>query len=193
LSLPELIPGDAAVVHAWSIPAGGGVAPQVAIEWERVSLARSSRDTSGFVIWQQARRGWSWRLVYSLSFPAHRVSFLYARAGDVNGDRHADLLLFEDMGGSAGCGVYRLLATTHGRVRQLLARRGCTDGTRVRISRGSLVMYDGLVKDPSTLNQIHCCWTTWLQTTLRWRGAKLVSTGTKRIRPLPRRVLLSRF
>lgn len=193
LPLLKLIPGDAEVVHAWSIPAGGGIASQVAIEWQRVSLAGSSLDTSGFVIWQQATRARSWRLVHSLSFPAHRVRVLYARAGDVNGDRHADLLLFEDMGGSAGCGVYRLLATTRGRVRQLLARRGCTDDTRVRISRGSIVMYDGVVKDPSTLTQIHCCWTTWLQTTLRWHGSTLVSTARERLRPLPRRVLLSRF
>jgi hypothetical protein len=191
LRLLELIPRDAVVVRAWPIPAGGGVPPQLAIGWRRVSLLYSPLNTSGLVIWQQAER--SWRLAYSLRFPTGRVSSLYARAGDVNGDLHADLLLFEDMGGSAGCGVYRLLATTHGRVRQLLVRRGCTDDTRVGIARGSLVMYDGLVKDRRTLNQIHCCWTTWLRTTLRWRGPTLVSTATERLRPLPRHVLLSRF
>jgi hypothetical protein len=193
LPLLDLVPKDAEVVRAWRIPAGGSMPPQVAIQWQRVSLAGSSLDTGGFVIWQQARRARGWQLVYSLPFPAFRVSFLYVRAGDVNGDRHAELLLFEDMGGSAGCGVYRLLATTHRGARQLLARRGCADNTRVRISQGSLVMYDGLVRDPRTLNQIHCCWTTWLRTTMRWRGSMLVSTSTDRLRPLPRHVLLSRF
>ena len=193
LPLLDLIPRDAEVVRAWHIPAGGGIGRQVAIEWQRISLAGSGLDTGGLVVWQQAKRVRSWRLAYSLPFPAHRVSFLYARAGDVNGDHHADLLLFEDMGGSAGCGVYRLLAVVRGRLEQLLARRGCFDNTRVRIGSGALVMYDGLVRDPRTLDQIHCCWTTWLETTLRWRGPKLVSTTTKRVRPLPRRVLLSRF
>jgi hypothetical protein len=193
LPLLELIPGDAEVVQSWSIPPGGGIRPQVAIVWQRTGLVSSSLSTSGLVIWQRVRETRDWRLVYSLGFPVNRVTGVYARAGDVNGDRHADLLLFEDMGGSAGCGVYRLLASVRGRFEQLLVRRGCFDDTRIRIRRGSLVMYDGLVRDPHTFNQIHCCWTTWLRTTLRWRGPKLVSTAKARIRPLPRPLLGSRY
>jgi hypothetical protein len=193
LPLLELIPGDAEVVQSWSIPAGGGIAPQVAIAWQRTGLVSSSMSTSGLVIWQRVRQTRDWRLAYSLGFPVNRVSGVYARAGDVNGDRHADLLLFEDMGGSAGCGVYRLLASVRGRFEQLLVRRGCLDNTLIRIRGGSLVMYDGLVRDPRTLNQIHCCWTTWLRTTLRWRGPKLVNRAKTRIRPLPRSLLNSRY
>jgi hypothetical protein len=190
--LLQLIPGDAEVVHAWPIASGGGMTPQVAIAWKRTRLAGGS-SLDGIVIWERVRRTDSWRLIHSSRFPSYRVGFVYARAGDVNGDRHPDLLLFEDMGGSAGCGVYRLLASVHGRVKHLLVRRGCFDDTRIKIRRGALVMYDGLVRDPRTLDQIHCCWTTWLRTTMRWRGRQLVSTTTKRIRPLPRPVLLSRF
>jgi hypothetical protein len=84
---------------------------------------------------------------------------------------------------TAGCGVYRLLASVRGRF----------DNTRIRIRRGSLVMYDGLIRDPRTLNQIHCCWTTWLRATTRWRGTELVSTVRKRVRPLPRPLLNSRY
>lgn len=193
LTLLELIPGDAEIVKSWSIPPGGGITPQVAIAWQRTALVSSSLSTSGLVIWQRVRRTRDWRLVYSLGFPVNRVSGVYARAGDVNGDRHADLLLFEDMGGSAGCGVYRLLASARDRFEQLLVRRGCFDNTRIRIRGGSLVMYDGVVRDPRTLNQIHCCWTTWLRTTMRWRGRKLVSVAKGRLRPLPKSVLLSRY
>ncbi len=193
LPLLELIPGDAEVVQSWSIPPGGGITPQVAIAWQRTALVSSSLSTSGLVIWQRVRQTRDWRVVYSLGFPVNRVSGVYARAGDVNGDRHADLLLFEDMGGSAGCGVYRLLSSVRSRFEQLLVRRGCFDNTRIRIRRGSLVMYDGLIRDPRTLNQIHCCWTTWLRTTMRWRGTQLVSTVRKRIRPLPRPLLSSRY
>ena len=190
--LLQLIPGDAEVVHAWHIASVGDMTAQLVIAWKRTRLA-GGPSLEGLVIWRRVGRTDSWRLVYSLRFPSYRVSFVYARAGDVNGDRHPDLVLFEDMGGSAGCGVYRLLATTHGGPRQLLARRGCAGNTRVRISKGSLVMYDGLVRDPRTLNQIHCCWTTWLRTTMRWQGSTLVSTSRDRLRPLPRHVLLSRF
>ena len=53
----ELIPRDAVVVQKWSISSGGGIPPQVAIEWRRTSLMGSRLDTGGLAIWQRARRG----------------------------------------------------------------------------------------------------------------------------------------
>jgi hypothetical protein len=189
----RLVPSDAVVVHAWPIPAGGGVPAQLAVHWQRVSLAGSPLDTSGLVLWERARSSSGWRLIHSLRFPAHLVGLLNLRVGDVNGDGHADVVLFEDMGGSACCGVYRVLAEVRRHITQLLVRRGCFDNTRVRLMHGALVMYDGVERDPRTANQIHCCWKTWLRTDLRWRGRTLVSTNTRRINPLPRAILLSRF
>jgi hypothetical protein len=88
----ELIPRDAEVVQTWSIPAGGDIPPQVAIEWRRTSLMGSGLDTGGLAIWQRARRGSDWNRGFSLHFPAYRVSRLSLQVGDVNGDRHADLV-----------------------------------------------------------------------------------------------------
>ena len=193
LPLLELVPKDAVVMHGWSVPAGGGVPPQVAVWWQRTSLAGSSLDTSGLAIWQRLPRAASWRLVSSLRFPVYRVEGVHIRAGDVSGDGHPDLLLFEDMGGSAGCGLYRLLASVQGQMTQLSVRRGCFDNARLRLHGGALVMYDGIAKDPRTLEQIHCCWRVWLRTVMRWRGRKLVGVERRQISPLPLARLRSRY
>lgn len=193
LPLLELVPRDAEVVHGWSIPAGGRMPPQVAVWWQRTSLLGSSLDTSGLAIWQRLPREARWRRVYSLLFPVNRVEGVHIRAGNVNGDGHPDLLLFEDMGGSAGCGLYRLLASVHGHITQLSVRPGCYDNARLRLRGGALVMYDGIVKDPHTLDQIHCCWSVWLRTVMRWRGPTLVSVERRRIGPLPLALLRSRY
>jgi hypothetical protein len=85
------------------------------------------------------------------------------------------------MGGSAGCGLYRLVASVRGRMKQLYVRRGCFDNARVLPRGGALVMYDGLVRNPRTLEQIHCCWSVWLQTTMRWHEVKHVSFSRRRV------------
>jgi hypothetical protein len=113
------------------------------------------------------------------------VNRLTVQKGDVTGDRHLDLLVFEDTGGSAGCGVYRLLATVRGRIAQLFIRRACLDDAAVVLHDDALVMYDGIVRDPKTLWQIHCCWTVWLRTVQRWRGRKIVSVERTRGGPPP--------
>ena len=189
--LRGLVPRDATVVHAWRVAAGGGIVPEIAVQWRRVSLMDGPLDAAEFVLWQRSGRA-AWTLGYSLHLP-QRVAFLHARTGDVNGDGHADLLLFEDMGGSAGCGVYRLLANVGGRIDQLLVRRGCYDDTRIWARRGVLQAFDGVLKDPSTKNQIHCCWTAWRETTMRWRGSRLVSVARRRVHSLPRALRLSTY
>jgi hypothetical protein len=156
----------------------------VLVEWRRTSLEYSSLDSSGVVLWRRSGRA-AWTLAHSVAL-AHDSDRVFARTGDANGDGRADLLLFEDMGGSAGCGVYRLLATVRGRVQQLLARPGCYDNTRIWVRRGALHAYDGVVRDPQSGSQIHCCWKVWLETTMRWRGSRLVAVGKRRVRALPR-------
>lgn len=184
LPLLELVPKDAEVAHAWFVRPGGRIPPQVAVAWQRTSVLGSDLDTSGLAIWQRLPRAATWRRVYSLRFPLYRVDGVSIHTGDVNGDHHSDLLLFEDMGGSAGCGLYRLLATVDGRMRQLSVRRACYDNAVLTLGRGALVMYDGIVKDPRPFG-IHCCWTVWLRTVMRWRGSKLAAVETRRTGPPP--------
>jgi hypothetical protein len=190
--LLQLVPSDALAARSWTLAGGAGIGPEVAIEWQRTSLVSSPLDASGLLLWQGKRRSRVWHLAYSLRFP-DTVSGAYVRTGDVNGDGHEDLLLFEDMDGSAGCGVYRLLASVRGRIEQLVDRHGCSDNFHVRIHAGTLETYLGIVKDPRTRNQIHCCWTTWLRTTMRWQGSHLTSVVKRRARQLPKAALASPY
>jgi hypothetical protein len=150
-----------------------------------VALVGDRSHRRGLAIWQRAGREPTWRRIYSLVVPVYGVNRFALQKGDVTGDRHADLLLFEDTDGSAGCGVFRLLATVRGQITQLLVRRACMDSAAVALQGGALVMYDGLVRDPRTLDQIHCCWSVWLRTVQRWRGRKLVSIERTRGGPPP--------
>jgi hypothetical protein len=183
--LLDVIPADAVVDGAWFVRGSANVPPQVAVSWEQIALVGSRSLRRGLLIWQRLGRGPSWRRVYSRIVPVYGVNRLTVQRGDVTGDRHPDLLLFEDTDGSAGCGVYRLLATVRGRITQLFLRRACLDGAAVVLHGGALVMYDGIVRDPKTLNQIHCCWTVWQRTVQRWRGRKLVSLERTRGGPPP--------
>ena len=140
----------------------------------------SDLDTGGIVIWQP-----DWRLVYSLPLAADEVFRVQAQRGDVNGDGEPDLLLFEDMGGSAGCGIHRLLASVGGGVRRLYATSDCEDNARLTIAHGALVVYTGLVRDPRSGSQIHCCWKTWLRTTIRWHCARRTSVERARVARVP--------
>ena len=178
--LLDLIPADAVVDRAWFVGASAGIPPQVAVAWEQVALVGSSSLRRGLAIWQRLGRRPTWRRVYSRVVPVYGVNRMTVQKGDVTGDRHPDLLLFEDTGGSAGCGVYRLLATVRGRITQLLVRRACVDDAAVVLHGGALVMYDGIVRDPKTLWQIHCCWKVWQRTVQRWHGPKLSSVERTR-------------
>lgn len=170
----DLVPGDAVAKQAWRF------GRRIALWWQRESFVGSDLDTGGIVIWQPA-----WRLAYSLPFAANAVFRVQARHGDINGDGKPDLLLFEDMGGSAGCGIHRLLASVGAGVRQLYATSDCEDNARLEIAHGALVVYTGLVRDPRSGSQIHCCWKTWLRTTIRWRGTKRISTERAYVTRVP--------
>jgi hypothetical protein len=183
--LLDLIPADAVVDRAWFVRASADIPPQIAVSWEQIALVGSSSLRRGLVIWQRVGRRPTWRRVYSRVVPVYGVNRLAVQKGDVTGDRHPDLLLFEDTGGSAGCGVYRLLATVRGRITQLFVRRACLDNAAVALHDDALVLYDGIVRDPKTLWQIHCCWTVWQRTVQRWRGGTLVSVERTRGGPPP--------
>jgi outer membrane murein-binding lipoprotein Lpp len=186
----KLIPADAVVSHVWRVPQGGGLGPELAVSWKRIAMVDSALETQGLVVWE--RSGRLWRVVYSSRLP-RELEGLNARQGDVNGDGHDDLLLFEDMGGSAGCGLYRVLAPTRNGVEQLFVRKGCGDYTRAWVRRSALVMYQGIVKDPRTANQIHCCWRVWQRTTIRWRGSTVASIGRADVARPPSRLFRSTY
>src|SRR5437868_4408875 len=114
----------------------------------------------GVLIWERVPRGW--RVAYSFRPRNFDVN---ATTGDVNGDRHADVLIADVTTGSGGCASWTLAATEHGRVYELF---------RVPLCDGAAIEHGGLVVDhPIAPCAIHCYRGT-VRTYRRWHGTKLV-------------------
>ena len=78
--------------------------------------------------------------------------------GDFSGDGRKDVLVFDDLGGSGGCGTYRAIVTGPGSARPVLRRHICEDLGSIHLRGRGLLTAVGLKKDPKTRLSIHCCY-----------------------------------
>jgi hypothetical protein len=107
---------------------------------------------------------------------------LHVETGDFTKDGSADVLVFDALDGSGGCGVYRAVAVADGSVQEVSSTALCEDRGTIHLQRGGLVFRLGESKDPQTANDIHCCF-RYLRTTLkRWNGSELLTVHTSRRR-----------
>ena len=102
--------------------------------------------------------------------------------GDFTGDRRDDVLVFDALDGSGGCGVYRAIAVTAGSAHEVSSIALCEDRGAIHLARGGLVFRLGEVKDPKTTDDIHCCFLFLRTTVKRWNGRELVTVRTSRRR-----------
>ena len=168
--LQALIPERGRVWSARVVPAAAGIPPEIVVTWdEEVGLR-------GLAVWQR-HRGFvgRWRRIYLRrrgdESPFQRFE---TTTGDVTGDGHQDVLVFEDEDGSGGWGTYRLLAVVSGTMRQLYVRRASSDWTTIRLRHGAHAVSDGIGKDPRSAGSIHCC-PRFIRTRVkRWNGRALV-------------------
>jgi hypothetical protein len=120
---------------------------------------------------------------------SHRASRhdrgLSVETGDFSGDGRKDVLTFEDLGGSGGCGTYRAIVTGPGTARQVRIRDLCEDLGSIHIRHGGLLTAIGLQKDPTTPLSPHCCYLRVRRTLERWNGARWARISTT-TRPAPR-------
>lgn len=178
----RLLPPDAALQQV-TFPRGPD--PMVALVWSRELRRPAGEQQLGLAVWEhRLRRGlsvWSrvFRLRASNASKSSAVEGLQVFAGDVTRDSRDDLLVFEDTGGSAGCGTYVVfrLGSAGG---SALYRRGlCLDQGTIRLAHGDVVVVEGVgFAGPGT----HCCYRRTRVTTLSWNGRALVRSGT-RVRP----------
>jgi hypothetical protein len=84
--------------------------------------------------------------------------------GELTGDANADVLSFEDVGGSGACGTYRVIAISAGDASEILRRDSCD--TQIAIVGGDLRIREAVFRagDP------HCCPSAFRESTLRWNG-----------------------
>ncbi|HEY8117151.1 MAG TPA: hypothetical protein VIH70_12105, partial [Actinomycetota bacterium] len=121
---------------------------QIVLTW---SDGGPLRRRNGLIVWQRSEDG-SWYAVYAFTDPVRLGVFgIRVYAGDVTDDAIADVLSFEDVGGSGACGTYRVIASTVGDASEIFRRDACD--TQIAISGGDLRIREAVFHagDP------HCC------------------------------------
>jgi hypothetical protein len=170
--LQQLVPARTAVVRSWTLAGGADNPSSVAVAWHGPLLEGSGWGVRGVSVWQRHRGGdevW-WSQDAALRTNAYEIT---GATADLTGDGRRELLLREEKGGTAGSGVYRLLAPFRGRARLLLVRSLSLDEGTIQLARGGVLVREGVGKDPRTAGAIHCCALKTRTTLLRWDGHRL--------------------
>ena len=89
---------------------------------------------------------------------------------DITGDEVRDVLAWNYTDGSGGCGSFRFYAGR--RLREEYVHADCLDTFRARLTPGGLLTWRALASSKSGEN-IHCCYSRWLNTTRRWAHGRL--------------------
>lgn len=136
---------------------------QIALSWLDGELPDRR---AGLIVWQRFDDPPTWRAVYAFTDPTRRgVLGIRLDAGDLTRDGIPDLLSFEDVGGSGGCGTFRVIASKVGDASEIYRRDACD--TQIAISSGELEVRESVFEpdDP------HCCPSSYRTSILRWNGS----------------------
>lgn len=161
---------------------------QLIVNWGRKDPTYNDRVyTEGLTLFDEGRDGRSYRKTYTLDPPSggkpEQVP-LHHWGYDLDGDGHAEVLIIEYIGGSAGARIFHLLGRSHGRTRELYREDVSYDDGVVLFDDDRLVTYKGVVQAPGD-NGIHCCWIRYARTVREFRGGDLVVTSRSRVSKLP--------
>lgn len=170
---PRLLAPPFSVVRSLvGLPAAGGEPAELLVHWTRARRMRPGpgelQEQQGIALWRRASPS-EWRLAWMRRYSGYLP--LGALSGDVNGDRHPDVLLVEWNGGTGFCGPRRLIADVRGRAHELFARTTCE--TEMRIAGGALHIDEPVGPCPYRNGSVHCFGGT-RHVVLRWRGERLV-------------------
>lgn len=175
--LSPLVPSGATPGTSAVLARPGDPIDQIAVTWE---AGEPPLGPTGMIVWRLVDDGRSWRAVYAFTDPRNSGVFgIRIDQADVTGDEIADLLSFEDVGGSGACGTYRVVASTDGGASEILRRDVCD--TQVQIAGGDLLLRAAVFEadDP------HCCPSAFRTTVLRWNGSAWERVSSE-ISPVPR-------
>lgn len=144
---------------------------QVAVGW-RSGNALAGR--AGLIVWQHAEVDPAWRAVYAFTDPKGKgVLGVRMDQADVTGNGIADLLTFEDVGGSGACGTYRVVESTEGDAAEILFRDVCD--TEIQVAGGDLRVREAVFEP----DDAHCCPSAVRTTVLRWNGSDWVEVSSE--------------
>jgi len=186
LVLQRLVPRDAEVRRSWRLPAAGGVPEQVVVTWTRPRGALAPNE-HGLTLWQS--EDGAWRRLYRFNAPPFlrngdlQVYGIGVATKNVSGDGHLDVLTWQDLGGTAGHGTYRLVITGHGSAREVFRRENDADLETVGLRRGALIIDRGITGSEAHPRSIHPGYERWRRTSYRWGGRQLVLAGQEVVGP----------
>jgi hypothetical protein len=144
---------------------------QVAVAW-RSGDALAGR--AGLIVWQHPDGDPAWRAVYAFTDPKGKGVFgVRMDQADVTGDGIADLITFEDVGGSGACGTYRVVESTDGDAAEILRRDVCD--TEIQVAGGDLRVRKAVFEPEDA----HCCPSAVRTTVLRWNGSDWVEVSSE--------------
>jgi hypothetical protein len=177
LTLSSAVPIDANLVSA-----DYAVRPprQLIVTWDRAHLTRDRTaaiwQRRGVAIWQFDRGTTAtWHRVYTRETPVNNVIGIEGydvALGDASGDGRFEVLIFFDMDGSAGGGIYHLFANVGYQLRQVFVKRLSLDQGTMSFAHHALIVRQGVdYRGPG----IHCCHRKVRETWLRWDGHRIVT------------------
>jgi hypothetical protein len=175
--LSPLVPSGSTPGTSAVLARPGDPIDQIAVTWE---AGEPPLGPAGMIVWQLVDDDRSWRAVYAFTDPRNSGVFgVRIDQADVTGDEIADLLSFEDVGGSGACGTYRVVASTDGGASEILRRDVCD--TQIQIAGGDLLLRAAVFEpdDP------HCCPSAFRTTVLTWNGSAWDRVSSE-ISPAPR-------
>lgn len=172
--LPDeaLVPPGADLTGRIDLPAGGGVPHQVAVSYGRGDDPFIRER--GFAIWQRFPDAPAWSVVYAFVDPARKgVLGIRMQSGDLTGDGHEEVLVFEETGGTGACGTWRVVAATQEDTEDVFRRRTCD--AELTISGEVLGLREALYEpdDP------HCCPSAIRLAVYEWDGSTFVETSNR--------------
>jgi hypothetical protein len=168
----RLLPPGATLTDRVVLAEGGDLPEQVVVAYVVGSDPFAAEH--GVSVWERFPDPPAWSVVLAyVDEPAAEVLGIRLQTGDLTGDLHDDVLAFEDMGGTGGCGRWRVLAASATGTDVAFDEQTCD--TQVSIVGGALEVREAIFEpeDP------HCCPSSFRTSTLEWDGERFVETSSR--------------
>jgi hypothetical protein len=168
----RLVPPGATLTARVVLAEGGGLPEQVVVAYVVGSDPFAAEH--GVAVWERFPDPPAWSVVLAyVDKPAAEVLGIRLQTGDLTGDLHEDVLAFEDMGGTGGCGRWRVLAASAAGTETVFQEQTCD--TQVSIV-GETLEVRGAIFEPE---DPHCCPSAFRTSTLEWDGQGFTETSSR--------------
>jgi hypothetical protein len=172
LPLDRLVPPGAEVHATWILDPPEDPTRLLGVVWSRGEdpLFRER----GFAVWMPFEDPPRWEVVYAFTDPEEAgVLGIRTAEGDLTGDNVPDLMTFEDVGGSGGCGTWRVVVSGASVATEVFRRQTCD--AELSIVGDHLELLEAVFEP----DDAHCCPSAFRTTVLEWDGERFARTGVR--------------